>query len=308
MSLVILSGPTASKKSYLADIFFNKYKSKIINADSMQIYNELPILSAQPEDLDIEGKYALYASLDYREKCTVAKYAKLAVAEIEKALKEGKTPVLVGGTGLYIKSILDGLVIIPEIEFSIKEDVSKAFEKLGKEGFYAKLIKVDPIAKDKIKPSDTSRMIRAMEVFMQTGKSISEFKGNVKKLYNGDYLHISLFPERETLYKWCEQRFDEMLKRGVVDEVMDFIDKREPNDRKYGVESSLGYSEIKDYLSGEIDMDEVKDKTKQATRNYAKRQLTWFRNQVPNKKCIFYSDIKDAEREFFSALQELTFK
>jgi tRNA dimethylallyltransferase len=304
VTLVVLSGPTASKKSYLADLFFDKYKSRIINSDSMQIYNEMPILTAQPEDRNIEGKYALYTSLDYREKCTVAKYAKLAVAEIENALQENKIPILVGGTGLYIKSILDGLIIIPEISQKIKRKVFEDFENLGKEGFYAQLLKKDPAVADKIRPSDTTRMIRAMEVFMQTGKSISEFKDNIKKLYTGDYLHISLFPERVTLYEWCEKRFDAMIKSGVVDEVKDFIARREPSEGKYGVEASLGYQDIKNYLSGEIDMDEVKDKTKQATRNYAKRQLTWSRNQMPNKKCLHYSDIKEAEDEFFNLLSD----
>ncbi len=308
MTLVILSGPTASKKSYLADIFFDKYKSRIINADSMQIYNEMPILTAQPADLEIEGKYSLYASLDYREKCTVAKYSKLAVAEIANALQENTIPILVGGTGLYIKAILDGLVIIPKIERNIKKEVFEEFKNLGKEGFYAQLIRKDPAVTDIIQPSDTTRMIRAMEVFMQTGKSISEFKDNIKKLYTGDYLHISLFPERETLYKWCEQRFDEMIKGEVVDEVKDFIARREPSDGKYGVEASLGYQEIKDYLSGDIDMDMVKDKTKQATRNYAKRQLTWARNQMPNKKFLHYSDIKEAEEEFLRLTNKLTLR
>ena len=246
--------------------------------------------------------------LDYREKCTVGKYAKLAVAEIKKAFQENKVPILVGGTGLYIKSILDGLVVIPEIEESLKKRVYQSFENLGKEEFYIQLINKDPSVADRVQPSDTSRMIRAMEVFMQTGKSISEFKDNIKKMYTGEYLHVSLFPEREILYKWCEQRFDSMIERGVVDEVRNFIDKREPNDGKYGVESSLGYSEIKNYLAGDVNMGEVKEKTKQATRNYAKRQLTWFRNQMPNKECLHYRDIRDAESEFFKLISKLTLK
>lgn len=308
MSLVILSGPTASKKSYLADLFFDNFKAKIINADSMQIYNELPMLTAQPEDLNVEGKYSLYGSLDYREKCTVAKYAKLAATEIEKALREGRVPILVGGTGLYIKALVEGLVVIPEIEESVKKDVSQEFEKLGKDKFYINLVEKDPEAKDKIRPSDATRMIRAMEVVMQTGKSIFSFRDNVEKLYCGEYTHISLFPDRDILYQWCEQRFDEMIKRGAVEEVKEFLDRREDKVGKYGVEASLGFKEIKEYLAGDITMDEVKEISKQATRNYAKRQLTWFRNQMPDKKCIYYSDIKDAENEFFNVIKKLTFK
>lgn len=293
MSLMILSGPTASGKSHLADLIYDVYPSKIINADSMQIYDALPILSAQPEDLNKDiGKYALYGSMPYTDSCSVAKWFDMAVVEIDAAMKEGKMPVIVGGTGLYLKALLEGIVEIPDVNQDVRLKVREEFEKLGKSDFYKSLIAKDPKISDKIHSNDTSRMVRAMEVYEQTGVSIYDFKDKKKKPLNEDYIHISLFPDRAVLYSNCDERFDEMLEQGAIEEVKNFYTDKKS---KYAVENTLGYHEIKSYLEGSTDLDKAKEKTKQATRNYAKRQMTWFRNQMPNKQCLHYKSISEIE-------------
>jgi len=296
MSFIVLSGPTASGKSHFADLLYNFMPAKIVNADSMQIYDALHLLTAQPQDLDQQPeKYSLYSALSYKEKCTVAKWVGLAAGEIKMANQAGKTAIIVGGTGLYIQALLDGIVVIPDIDNLLRQDIYTLFDKIGKEEFYRLLIKKDPGIVTRINANDKSRMIRAMEVLEQTGQSILRFKDNRQKICHDDFLHISLFPERESLYKWCNERFDLMIENGAILEVQEFMSKWSVPHKKYSVESALGYEEIQNYIAGDIKLDEAKIKAKQKTRNYAKRQLTWFRNQMKSKHCLYYEQVRDIE-------------
>ena len=306
MSLVILSGPTASGKSYLAELLHAANlanPAKIINADSMQIYNALPILTSQPKDLyNVEDKYALYGSMDYQDKCTVVKWVQLAVQEIDSAIKEGKIAIIVGGTGLYIQALLEGVVRIPDIDTNTRKEVRQLFDKLGKEEFYRLLIQKDSIIECKVHANDASRMIRAMEVLEQTGKSIMDFQDEKEKLCQREYLHISLFPDREDLYRWCDTRFDAMLEEGAVAEIEGFAkilaDSGPSNNKhKYAVECALGYEELKNYISGNMNLGDATIRAKQVTRNYAKRQVTWFRNQMKDKQCLHYKHISEIEEK-----------
>jgi len=303
VSLIIISGPTASGKSGLADLLYNVYPSKIINADSMQVYDELPILTAQPADLKSDPhKYSLYGSIHYKDKCSLAKWIDLVVNEIDETLKDGKIPILVGGTGLYIMSLLEGMIHIPEIDISIRKRVTKLFAEIGKESFYKILLSKDIKVKDKIHENDSSRMLRAMEVFEQTGKSITDFQNDREILCKHKYLHLSLFPDRDVLYENCDSRFEYMVNNGGIEEVRSFLDRNNGMHAKYGVEFALGYSDLKEYLIGNINLDQAKDRAKQATRNYAKRQLTWFRNQMPEKHYLYYRSISDIEDSAFSLI------
>lgn len=303
MSLIIISGPTASGKSGLADLLYNVYPSRIINADSMQVYDELPLLTAQPADLKSDpNKYSLYGSIHYKDKCSLAKWLDLVVKEIDKTLKDGKIPILVGGTGLYIMSLLEGIIQIPEIDSSVRNKVMKLFEEIGKEGFYKILLSKDIKVKDKIHENDSSRMLRAMEVFEQTGKSITEFQNDREILCKHKYLHLSLFPDRDALYENCDARFEYMVSNGALEEVRNFLDRNNAPHPKYGVEFALGYTELKEYLIGNMGLDQAKESAKQATRNYAKRQLTWFRNQMPEKHRLYYRNISDIEESAFLLL------
>lgn len=293
MSLIILSGPTASGKSSIADLIYDVYPSRIINADSMQIYNALPILSAQPEDLNQDNdKYCLYGSIPYTERCSVAKWVNMATEEIDRSIHDKKIPVIVGGTGLYLKALLDGIIEIPDVNSDVRLKIREKFDKIGKEDFYKDLLLKDPKVGGKIHSNDSSRMIRAMEVYEQTGLSIYDFKYK-KKMLRKNCMHISLFPDRDALYDNCEKRFDEMLEDGVVEEVQEFMQRS--TESRCAIENALGYDEIKSYLEGDIDLDQAKEKAKQMTRNYAKRQMTWFRNQMTDKECVTYKCISEIE-------------
>jgi len=309
VSLIILSGPTASGKSGLADLLYNVYPSRIINADSLQIYDALPILTAQPADLKIDNnKYALYGEFHHQEKCSLAKWIGRAVKEIDKTISEGKVAILVGGTGMYIMSLLEGMISIPDIEHGIRSRVKELFEEVGKEKFYQMLLEKDLKVARKVHANDTSRMIRAMEVFEQTGKSIVDFQDNRTMLCKHKYLHVSLFPDRDVLYKNCDDRFEEMIRTGGIEEVREFLGLNQLDQGRYGVECALGYNEIKEFLSNNITLDQAKEKAKQVTRNYAKRQVTWFRNQMPEKQCLYYRGISDIEDEFFHLVDSFVSK
>jgi tRNA dimethylallyltransferase len=296
VSLVVISGPTASGKSHLADWVYNKFSAKIINADSIQVYDALPILTAQPGDLkNIAHKYSLYATFQYDDKCTLAKWVKLVAKEIEETIAVEKTPILVGGTGLYIKALLEGVVDVPDVDESVRNQIRSMFCAMGKERFYTSLLERDPGIIAKVHANDTTRMIRAMEVFEQTGKSILSFKDKKKKFYDGQVLHLSLYPEREMLYQWCEERFDKMLQVGMIDEVAQFVESTNAFDRnfKYPVEYALGCDEIMQYISGNMPLEDAKVSAKQKTRNYAKRQVTWFRHQFSDYEALRYSEVEE---------------
>lgn len=309
MSLIIISGPTASGKSGLADLLYNVYPSKIINADSMQVYDELPILTAQPADLRSDpNKYSLYGSMHYKDKCSLAKWIDLVVDEIDQTIKDGKIPILVGGTGLYIMSLLEGMIHIPSIDIDIRNRAIKLFEEVGKEDFYKILLSKDIKVKDKIHENDSSRMLRAMEVFEQTGRSITDFQNDREILCKHRYLHLSLFPDRDVLYANCDSRFEHMVHNGGLEEVRSFVDRNNSGHSKYGVEFALGYNELKEYIAGNGSLDQAKESAKQATRNYAKRQVTWFKNQMPEKHCLYYRTISDIGGSMFSLVDRFLSK
>lgn len=298
-NIILISGPTASGKSFIADLFSQKFESIIINADSMQIYNNLPILTALPKDLkDNQQKYSLYGILDYKEACSVGRWLSLAKQAINEAITDNKKAIIVGGTGFYLKALLYGMTSIPEIDHEIRSKVRELFQQTGKENFYRLLCKKDPNIEDLIKSGDSHRMMRAMEVFEQTGRSVTTFKQKLNKPLLANYVHICLMPDRGFLYENCNTRFDQMIASGVIDEVAAF-NKRlisEGNSAQdYMLLKAIGFREIAAYIDGYLPLQEATEKAKQLTRNYAKRQLTWFKHQMPDKICINY-DSPDALR------------
>jgi tRNA dimethylallyltransferase len=295
--LIIISGPTASGKSYLADITSQKHDSVIINADSMQIYKELPILTAQPQKKT--EKYTLYGILDYRTHCSAGKWVELATKKIDETIAADKRAIVVGGTGLYLKSLLYGIVNIPDIDPEIRQKVRNLLKEIGKEKFYKLLNDKDSQATKTIHANDSQRMMRAMEVLEQTGKSITSFKGSENAVRYKDYTHICLFPDREFLYQNCNSRFKSMLASGAIDEVKSLKRQINRDNKDYMLKKAIGFREISDYLDGNFSLEEATEKASQATRNYAKRQLTWFRNQMPDKRCIEYEAMAELKDELF---------
>jgi tRNA dimethylallyltransferase len=276
----IIAGPTASGKSGYALELARKMNGVIINGDSLQIYNELPLLTAQPSsETQTMVPHRLYGALSHQEKCTVGKWLEMATREINKAFQNGKIPIVVGGTGLYLKALIDGLIDIPEINQSIKNKVQAEFDSVGREEFYNHLKKIDPDYAVKIGPDNTQRVLRARNVFEATGKPFSVWRQqHNSKQHDFAFYKICLMPPREVLYSRCNQRFLQMIEVGIIDEVKAAQQYYIPQD--HTLRKAIGFREIESALQGGITMDEAIKKAQQLTRNYAKRQVTWLRHQM----------------------------
>jgi tRNA dimethylallyltransferase len=284
--IVIISGSTASGKSSLALNLADKKDIAIINADSLQIYQGLPILSSQPtaEEKKIVPHFLYSHFLPY-ESCSVAIWLKLVKRTVELILKENKLPIIVGGSGMYISKLIEGISEIPEIDEDLRKEAIALYEGIGHEEFQQKLIE---LGEEKI--LDKHRLLRAYEVLQQTGKSISFWQKQPQKkiLEDADFLHVNLNPNREKLYQNCNLRFEEMLKLGALEEAQNLINQGITDDKQ--ITKTLGYYEICDFILGRISSEEMVAIATQKTRNYAKRQLTWFRNQLPDKKVFENAD------------------
>jgi tRNA dimethylallyltransferase len=284
-SVLIIAGPTASGKSALAmDVareFTREITGTIINADSMQVYRELRIITARPSAADeAEIPHRLYGMLSAADVCSAGHWLRLAVAEIEMAHAAGSLPIVVGGTGLYLNALLEGIVDIPDIPADIRNDVRALHEQLGGEQFREELTKLDPASAEKIPASDPQRLIRAYEVAQATGRSLSDWQKQTPKapLAEWDQETILVSPPRDTLYEAIDQRFERMLEAGVLEEVKALAALGLPPDRP--AMKALGIPDLIAHFEGKISLNQAVSKAQQASRNYAKRQLTWFRNQL----------------------------
>ena len=290
---VVVVGPTASGKTSLGINICKYFNGEVISADSMQIYKGLLISTAKPDEAEMDGiKHHLIDFLPVTEKYSVSDYCKDAAKAFDEITAKGKLPVIVGGTGLYVDSFLTNTEFIDEA--SSEEVRNKLFDELkekGAEYMHQKLCKVDPEAGAKIHQNNTVRVIRALEVFETTGKTITQQtldshknESDIEALYIG----IS-YEEREKLYERINLRVDLMLERGLVDEARDFFTG---NPSKTSV-NSIGCKELKPYLDNEKTLEECVEQLKRSTRRYAKRQLTWFRkNQEIH---WFYPDVNDGD-------------
>ena len=281
--IIIISGATASGKSKLALGLAKKCNGVIINADSMQIYQGLPILSAQPSKEDHkEAKHRLYSKFHPSESCSVGIWLKLVRKEIDLTRKVRKTPIIVGGTGMYISSLIKGLSPIPNVSEDVKKEAINLYEKLGHNEFLNLVSKIDSKTTSKLNKNDKQRLLRTYEVFRQTEKPLSEWQKikNINPYKTNELFHININCPREELYKKINNRFQEMLKDGsAINEVKVFLKKYpEAIENNYNIANTLGLLEIKRFIDGQISYDEMVNLATQKTRNYAKRQLTWFRH------------------------------
>lgn len=279
--MILVAGPTAAGKSATALDLAHKNNGAIINADAMQIYEGLPILSAQP--LPEERKqcpHALYGVLNPAMASSAGIWLGLAQQAILEAHEAGHTPILVGGTGLYFRALLGGLADIPPIPEAKRAETKTLYDEIGEQKFRAELAKLDPDSATRIARNDRQRLIRAYEVARHTGKTLGEWQKRGSRLEareENDYeLHL-LTPPREELYTACDRRFLRMIEQGAIEEVRNFLTRG--LSPELPAMKTIGVREIGAYLRGEIALDEAIAKAQQATRNYAKRQLTWFRNQ-----------------------------
>ncbi len=283
--LALIAGPTASGKSDLAvrlalELEESGRGTMVINADSAQVYADLRVLSARPTPEEMRGiEHSLFGAWDGAEPCSAADWATRAKREIENAHLAGIVPILCGGTGLYLRTLLDGIAPIPEIDREIRKEV----RALSQEDARIALERDDPKAAAKLAAADNARTTRALEVLRSTGRTLAEWQerrsGGI-----GDAVSLSplvLLPPRDELYERCDRRFTAMLERGAVEEVQALL-ARNLNPTLPAMRA-IGVCEIADWLSGASQREEMVARGQQATRNYAKRQYTWFRRQPPRE-------------------------
>jgi len=276
--IILISGPTASGKSKLAIDIAKRFNGEIINADSMQVYKEIKILSARPIDTK-NIKHHLYGFVSVKSNFSVGHWLKLVEKKIKEIKKKNKIPIIVGGTGLYFKSLTNGIANIPKVSKAIREQVVKLHLKLGNDFFYKKLISLDPLSKKYIKASDPHRMIRAYEVILKTNRSIYDWQSETKSKYNKeDFIKITLSPERQYLHKQIVKRSKNLIGLKSIAEVKKFI-KLKVN-KKLPANFIIGIREIEECLEKKITKKDLLERVIILTRQYSKRQYTWQRGQM----------------------------
>ncbi|MDC1092080.1 tRNA (adenosine(37)-N6)-dimethylallyltransferase MiaA [Candidatus Pelagibacter sp.] len=278
--IILISGPTASGKSNFSIKLAKKINGEIINADSMQVYKELKILSARPNLKDYQSiKHHLYGFHSVKNNFSTGDWLKNAIKKIKEVRRRKKIPIFVGGTGLYFKALTEGLVSIPNIPIKYRNNIRDLQKKLGQKKFYKKLIKLDPNSKEKINSTDTQRSIRAYEVKQYTEKSLHDWFKNTKSYFEKeDFYKIYIDYPREELIQRIGKRTEQMIKIGAINEVKRFVKLKVRKDKS--VNKAIGINEIKEYLEKRNDMSEVIEKISIKTRQYAKRQSTWARGNM----------------------------
>jgi len=296
--IILVSGPTASGKSTFAVKIAKKIKGEIINADSMQVYKDLKILTARPnKEHQKKIKHHLYGIQNSTKKFSTGDWLKLAYKKIKEVKKKNKVPILVGGTGLYFKSLTDGLVKIPKISFKKRNIIRSLHKKLGQKEFYKKLLIIDPLAKNIVNKNDTQRSIRAFEIKKYTKKSMLYWFKDTKVLFEPNtFLKIYIdFPREELLIR-IKKRVDKMIKEGAIQEVRRFKKLRIKKDNT--VNKVIGIREILNFLNGELSLEKAKERIFIKTRQYAKRQSTWARGQMMSWQKVSPKDLNLVLKKF----------
>ena len=278
--IILIYGPTASGKSNFAIKLAKKISGQIINADSMQVYKELKVLTARPFRKDYQNiKHHLYGFQSSKKNFSTGDWLKLANQKILQCRKINKTPILVGGTGLYFKALTEGLVNIPKIPINFRNKVRSLHKRIGQKKFFLKLIEIDPLIKDRINSLDAQRSLRAYEIKSFTKKSMISWFKNTKSDYDhDDFFKIYIDFPRKDLIEIINRRSQNMIKLGAILEVKKFIKLRVPKNKS--LSKAIGISEIKQYLQKKIQTDQLIEKISIKTRQYAKRQSTWARGHM----------------------------
>lgn len=301
-SVVVITGPTACGKSKLAVELAKIHNGEIINADSLQVYKGLRIITAVPDECQVKQiPHHLYGVLSPdKDRSTLGWWMSEALKKIDEILARGNLPIIVGGTGLYISGLLYGVAMIPDIPESIIIKVATDFVNLGNKSFWEKLVEFDPLIKDRINQSDSQRMKRAYAVKLATGKSIVEWwnEGNTSVEHRYEVFFIN--KDRRYLYQQCNARFFQMIENGAIEEVMAF--RKTYGDTFGTINNAIGLTEIESYLDGKMPLSDVINLAQARTRQYAKRQITWFRNKLSPDYIITENDDKIALKEMSELL------
>ena len=279
--VLIVAGPTASGKSAFALDVAVEFSGMVINADSMQVYRDLRILTARPTpEMEVQVPLRLLGFMSAAERCSAGHWLALAMGEIRAAWTAGRLPVVVGGTGLYLKALQEGLSPVPVVPDEIRAEARALYDRLGGKGMQVELARLDPEAAGRLPAGDRQRLVRAYEVVMATGRPLSEWQalGRPQPPLDAAFLVVALVPPNPQLYPAIDARFDRMIEEGALDEVGAL--ERLNLDPSLPAARALGVRELACYLKGETTLDRALEAAKRRSRNYAKRQKTWLRTQI----------------------------
>ena len=275
---IMIAGPTASGKSKLAVDLACQFDGEVINADSMQLYADLSILTARPSKADmLDIPHHLYGVLDGGHRASVAAWLELAATAMTAIRARGKMPIIIGGTGMYLDAAVNGIAPIPDVPATIHQDCMALFDSIGGAAFRQKLALHDPLVASRLADGDRQRLIRAMGVFNATGIALTQFQqAEHEGALAGRPVKIAMLPPRDVLYARIDARFDVMLERGAMDEVGQLMSRQ--LDPSLPLMKALGVTALKAVLEQEMTVDEAAYIAKRDSRHYAKRQMTWLRN------------------------------
>ncbi len=303
--VLVIAGPTASGKSALALAAAREFDGVVINADSMQVYRELRILTARPSaEEEAAVPHRLYGFLSAAERCSAGRWAALAAEEVRAAWAAKRLAILVGGTGFYLKALIEGLNEIPEVSAEVRAETIALRSELGADAFHSALAKVDPAAAARIAPADAQRTTRAYEVWLATGRSLSDWQAEpaVSPLPDARFEIVVLDPPRDALNAACDARLEGMMAAGALDEVRALAAlKLDPG---LPAMKALAVPELLDHLSGRPTLEAAVDAAKRATRQFARRQRTWFRTQIGTGLRLDAQFSESLLPEFFTKIRE----
>ena len=300
--VLVVAGPTASGKSALALLLAQELRGVIINADSIQCYRDLPTLTARPTLTDeARAPHRLYGFLEPSAMLSATAWAAQAAAQIRDVSEAGQTPIVVGGTGFYLKALMDGLSDIPAVPAEVRDAAQALLAEKGASAVHALLAERDPVSAARIKPTDTQRITRAWEVLEATATPLSTWQAQpTVPALNATYMCVLVQPARDDLYAACDRRFEQMLEAGALAEVRELgLPTTSP------VMRALGAVELADHLAGKTDLATAKTLAQAATRHYAKRQTTWFRHQFRKDFMIETKFSESLFREIFPEIRRL---
>lgn len=300
---VIVAGPTASGKSGLALRLAEVFEGTVINADALQLYRDIPILSAQPGQREqARAPHRLYGFAEAGEQYSAGRWAELAREEMDAAHARGRLPILTGGTGLYLKALEDGLATAPQVELGMRAAARDRLNTLGREAFVDEVRRLDPETAARLHPNDTQRLLRAWEVAEGTGRPLSEWQRRTAvPAAPWRFFWLVLMPPRSTLAPICDRRFELMMAQGALEEVRQLRSLDPPAGAT--IRKAVGVRELLAHLDGEMSLEEAVAAAQQSTRRYAKRQMTWLRTQVLRHK----QNVHLEETKFYESEEERIF-
>ncbi len=279
--VIIVAGPTASGKSALAIEIAEAFGGEIVNADSMQVYRELRILTARPSSEDeARVPHHLYGAMSVAEVCSAGAWLEMVLPCIDAIRARGRLPIVCGGTGLYLKVLMEGIAPVPQVAPEIVEEAKRLYANEGGDAFRTRLMEIDSEAAERLVSADSQRMIRAYAVARSTGRPLAAWQKEQPTTppLDAQFLRIVLMPDRDALYARINKRFDAMVELGALDEVA-ALAAMDLNPDQPALKA-LGVPDFQRYADGECELVEAIEKAKQLTRNFAKRQMTWFRHQL----------------------------